>query len=228
MKNKNAMIEKPKFLKPVLVCFILTVTSALYSADWSKEKEKDGITVFMRDVAGSNYREFRAQMTVNSSLSALVAVLDDTESYCNWIYKCLNASLLNKKQTSETDIRYIHTILDFSMLSSKRDTITRSVLTQNKETKTIDISLLGVPSFLPVSDDIVRIKKLTGFWKIEPKDSDIVEVTYQLHLEPGGNMTSWLVNSTLEDIGFETLKKMREMIKSSKYKSSKFDHIKEP
>ncbi|MNO08734.1 hypothetical protein D3C81_2315520 [compost metagenome] len=51
---------------------------------------------------------------------------------------------------------------------------------------------------------------MDGLWKLVPKGAGEVEVTYQVHTEPGGSVPSWLANSFVVDAPFNTLKAMRE------------------
>ena len=70
--------------------------------------------------------------------------------------------------------------------------------------------LEGGPAYLPEAAGYVRVAEVSGFWKLEPKGVGEVEVTYQLHTEPGGSVPSWLANSFVVDAPFNTLKAMRE------------------
>ncbi|MFO6080183.1 START domain-containing protein, partial [Pseudomonas aeruginosa] len=41
----------------------------------------------------------------------------------------------------------------------------------------------------------IRVPKLVGEWKLQPKGQGVTEVTYQVETEPGGSIPSWLANS---------------------------------
>jgi hypothetical protein len=54
------------------------------------------------------------------------------------------------------------------------------------------------------------VAQVDGFWKFTPKGADQIEVTYQVHTEPGGDVPSWLANKFVVDAPFNTLKALRE------------------
>jgi len=55
----------------------------------------------------------------------------------------------------------------------------------------------------------------------------MVEVLYQVHSEPGGNLPSWLVNSIVVSQPFYTLVKMKKMITRPKYRNAEYEFIKD-
>ena len=70
-----------------------------------------------------------------------------------------------------------------------RDAITLNVISQNQVTLVVTIGISGVPDFVPTKPGLVRVEKLKGFWQFSPLENGIVEVVYQVHNEPGGNLS---------------------------------------
>ncbi|MNT73268.1 hypothetical protein D3C72_2119520 [compost metagenome] len=68
--------------------------------------------------------------------------------------------------------------------------------------------LEGVPKYLPEEKGFVRVAKVDGFWKLQPKDGG-TEVTYQVHTEPGGSVPSMVANKFVVDAPFNTLKALK-------------------
>ncbi len=56
----------------------------------------------------------------------------------------------------------------------------------------------------------MRVTQVDGFWKFTPKGAGQIEVTYQVHTEPGGDVPSWLANKFVVDAPFNTLKALKE------------------
>ena len=69
--------------------------------------------------------------------------------------------------------------------------------------------LEGVPKYIPEEKGFVRVAKVDGFWKFVPK-GDQIEVTYQVHTEPGGSVPSMVANKFVVDAPFNTLKALKE------------------
>ena len=69
----------------------------------------------------------------------------------------------------------------------------------------------GQPQYLPLDKDHTRVASLQGFWRFVPQGDGKVEVTYQVHTEPGGSVPSWLANSFVVDAPFNTLSGLRTL-----------------
>ena len=59
----------------------------------------------------------------------------------------------------------------------------------------------------------VRITLINGFYLIEKIGTKHYRITYQIHSEPNGNIPSWLVNSMLVNMPFDTLDNLRTLLK---------------
>lgn len=65
------------------------------------------------------------------------------------------------------------------------------------------------PDYLPAVEGYVRVTRVDGFWQFTPLD-DKTEVTYQVHMDPGGSVPSWLANKFVVEAPFNTLRALRE------------------
>jgi len=82
-----------------------------------------------------------------------------------------------------------------------------------------------VPDFVPEKKGVVRIKNSTGKWVITPGGSGQVKVEYSLHVDPGGNIPSWLVNMFAAEGPVQEFKKLRIQVQKAAYKNMNFTFI---
>jgi len=61
---------------------------------WDLAKEGHGIQVSTRKVSGSKFKEYKGIMTVEASLSSLVALVNDVPAYPKWIDTCKEGKIL--------------------------------------------------------------------------------------------------------------------------------------
>ena len=205
---------------------MLLIITPAYSQEnsWERVKNGSGIEIYTRSVPGSAIKEFRAVTVVQGSLSAVLAMLDDTGSYPRWMYRCTEASLLSKKDVYE---RITYNVTSSPWPVADRDITVKSVISQNKKTLVVTVSLTGLPGYIPVKPGKVRMVKLNGYWMFEPLGNGRVRVTYRLHSEPGGTVPDSLVNSSLVDIPYNTLYNMQRMVQQSPYKEAVYKEITE-
>ncbi len=178
----------------LFLCKILFVSPSLLA--WELVKEHDGISVYTRDVDGSPIKAFKAVTTVQSTLTALVALLEDTQAGPDWLYSCLSLQQIHSDSPTKA---YNYTINDLPWPVKDRDVIIYSELEQDPNTLSVGITMKGLPHYLPENKDYVRVPYLTGEWTIVPVKNDTIEVNYTAHIEPGGNLPDWLVNTLLVD-----------------------------
>ena len=206
----------------VLLILPTAILPSIAENQWERVKSSNTIEVFVRPVSGSAIKEFRAVTEVQSSISAILALLDDTGSYTKWMHRCSEAKLLYEKNVYE---RITYNVTSSPWPVEDRDIAVKSVISQNKKTLTVTITLTGLPGYVPAKPKKVRIAKLNGYWMLEPLGAGRLRVTYRLHSEPGGSVPEALVNSSLVDIPYNTLHNLKKMVNQSPYKDAKYDEI---
>jgi len=196
------------------------------AAEWHLAKDDKGyqIRVFTRDVAGSDLKEFRGEMLLHSRLSALVALVEDTRRGPDWIFQCRALEVIESYSAQD---KLLYMVTEAPWPVSDRDSVFFSHLSQSAENGTVRIDMEARPDAFPLSDDLLRISTMRGFWEFVPLGRGAVQVIYQVHAEPGGGIPSWLANSVVIDNPYYTLQKMAELVKSAPYRNAEVDHIRE-
>ena len=212
----------------IVVGFLVALSALGTWADeavWEEALEEDGIQVYLRDVSGSKFKEYRGVMYVEASLSCLVSLVEDKEAAPQWLHYCQEARILKR----ESDlVSYTYSVSGLPWPIRDRDMVFVNRLVQDDDTKAVTIFSEAVPDYVPEEPKLVRIRELRGFWKFTPQEDGGVEVVYQLHSEPGGGLPGWLANLGVVQQPFNTLKKMREYAKRSEYQTATLSYIQEP
>ena len=218
MKTKKLRVSAGILL---LLLFIF-ISAQGQENQWERVKNKNNIEVYTRPVHGSAIKEFRGVMVIKSSLSSVLTMYDDTASYTRWMYRCTRAELLLKKNDYE---RITYTVTSSPWPVEDRDIAVKSIVSQNKKSGVVTITLSGIPGYIPKKNGKVRMTSLYGYWMLEPLGKGWIRVTYRLHSEPGGSIPDSLVNSSLVDIPYNSLYNMRRMVMQPPYKESSYKGI---
>lgn len=205
----------------VLLCGLFAPS---LSFAWELEKDEDGIRVYTREVSGSDFREYKGVTRVKATLTALVALATDAGACPTYVETCTEGKLLQKVSDTE---RYVYTYNDAPWPVADRDACVHNVITQDPYRKTVHIKMTAAPGKAEEKEDVVRIMELDAEWRFTPIDKNTTEVFYRVKTEPGGDLPAWLVNSVIVDQPFETLSKMKKIIKSPQYRFAKVPFIKE-
>lgn len=197
-----------RLLLSLMLCGFVIVNS-LVAQDWQLEKDKEGIQVFTRKVEGYAIKEYKAIITLKTTVTKLTNLLKDHENLKSWFVKCPISQRLKKVSEDEY---YVYFLNDAPWPVSDRDNITKMsfVLLDNG---TQLVHLKGVPDYLPKKPEIVRLPRMQAKWMFEPVANGMVKVTQQVLADLGGKVPGWLVNFAIVEAPFETLCNLRKEIK---------------
>lgn len=193
------------FKRIALLCGMgVLLAPAAWAENWQVAKDKDGITVSLSEVAGSQYKAYRGVTVIKAPLAKVKALQEDVAGACAWIHECESQKLLKH----EGDQAWTYSRFNTPPLVTPRDSVMLVTTTQQADGSLLR-TLEEKPDYLPAEKGFVRVAKVEGFWKLVPK-GDSTEVTYQVHTEPGGSVPSWLANKFVVDAPFNTLQALRE------------------
>ena len=206
-----------------LLCSFLSLCCFSQST-WTIKKEEDGIALYTRTAAKSSLKEMKAVFYVKTSLSSIIALIDDRENYSQWVYKCGKSAIL--KKISETNQVHYQTVIVPWPLDNRDFVITTS-LSQDETTKVITIKSSEIPNFIPNVKGFVRIQLLEASWILTPLKDGIVEIEYRLLVNPSGAIPAWVANLVVTDGPFNTMVNFKEWVMKPKYQAAKVSFIKE-
>ncbi len=195
------------------------------SDDWKLKKYENGIAVYNRHEENSAFKELKAVTQIKTSLSSVVALLKDWDTYPQWVYRCGVSSTL--KKMSETELIHYQTV-DAPWPVDSRDFVVKIKITQDPETKTIKQTATCMAEFIPKQKGYIRITEFKAAWTLTPLKNGVVNVEYQLLVNPGGVVPAWIVNMAAIDGPYETTLNLKKWVMKEKYQKAKFDFIEEP
>ncbi|MNP37307.1 START domain protein [compost metagenome] len=140
---------------------------------------------------------------IKAPLAKVRALQEDVVGACAWIHECKSQKLLK----TEGNQSWTYTQFNTPWPVTPRDSILHVTTTEEAD-GSLTRKLEGVPKYLPEEKGFVRVAKVQGFWKLQPKDGG-TEVTYQVHTEPGGSVPSMVANKFVVDAPFNTLKALK-------------------
>jgi len=192
--------------------------------EWHKKKNHKGIEVYSRKTANSEFRELKSIMYLKTSLNSIVALINDRDSYPQWVYKCGEAKTI--KRLSDAELIHYQTVVA-PWPAEDRDFIVNVKMTQDPKTKVIVMKSTGNPHYIPDTPNHVRITEFSASWTLIPLKDGTIQLVYQLMVHPGGYVPAWLVNMAAIDGPFETMLKMKDWVFKEKYQKAKSTLVKE-
>lgn len=182
-------------------------------SDWDLVKEEGTIEVFTRNNEDTNLKEIRITLTLESSIAAIEALLNDVPLYTSWVYKCSDSKELETVHSNEF---YYYIVLDFPFPLSDRDLVVHSQHRIDEQTGVYYSHSSASPTgLIEEQEDFVRINLFESSWTITPLKDGVVYIDYQAISGPGGDIPIWLVNLAITKGPLETMKQFVELAQST-------------
>ncbi|MBT8447014.1 MAG: START domain-containing protein [Gammaproteobacteria bacterium] len=193
---------------------------------WRPIREGEKISVYKRDVEDSKFDESLAQTAINVRLSALVALIMDGDSLEQWIDTVKESRQLEVLSPTEV---YNYTVSGAPWPVKDRDAVVLTRAAQDSESLVVTITSSAKPEHIPERDGTVRVPFVESTWTLVPQPDGSVEVNYQVHNDPGGEIPTWLINSLASDQPYKTLENLhRFFADDNDYSDAMLPFIQEP
>ncbi|MBJ19709.1 MAG: START domain-containing protein [bacterium] len=194
-----------RILLSALAIGVLASNPGFATAEWTLDKQENGIDVYTRAVAGSGVKAFKGTAEFEGDVDAVLRVLGDSDGFKNWFPNTPESKLLSR----EGSVSYQYSVMAAPWPVSDRDNVLRTVMERDEETGIVDIQMTAAPDYYPEQANRVRVRMANGSWKLEPLGGGKIQVTFTMHLEPGGGIPKWLINARVVATPFEALSNLR-------------------
>ena len=211
----------PRFFWSFTLIAVLSSFAISGNTDWKETKKEEDITVYLRNVSHSKFKEVKCVTKVKSNLTGIVALMLDEKAATEWIYKIEKSELLEK--LNETAYVYYSV---FDVPGKNRDVIALTKIEQDAGSKVVTIKTESWHDYNPAAKGLIRVEVVKGSTTLIPLGNGEVEIIQKMHTEPGGWVPAWIVNMFLDSGPIETFTKFKEVL--PRYQSAQLDFIQEP
>ena len=218
-------MPKTAILASVLPFLLFFMFQAIRAEDtWQKVLtcSDEDILVYTKTAPDFPIKAARGKTVARASLSALVTLIADVDSYPEWMHNVAYAKVL--VQFNET-ARLIYTVQQTPWPLADRDIVSYAQLRQNPDTGQILIETEARPDDYPIQKEYVRVPKMLSRWQLIPKEECLTEVVYDIYADPGGKIPAHIANTCVIDTPLYTLKGLRRMVEKPKYREASIDFI---
>jgi len=202
-----------KALNGWIVGLLILLVSPVAQA-WEHQDTESGVAVYTKDTPGSDIDTVKGVVTIPYATDDVHRVLENVSRYKRFMKDLKRARLLKQQDMRDGRvIGWIYQRLEFSALDD-RDLVIRAVTTKAETPRGNQylVKFKAVTNFGPKPlPNVIRITTLTGTWKLKPiQGGKKTRVTYIRHIEMGGSVPDFLVNSGVKESMMFTLKALRK------------------
>jgi hypothetical protein len=193
--------------------FFLIFISCFATADtWSLANESNEVQIYTKKKT-SGLLEIKATTEVKATPEAFINLLKDTAIGPEWIENAISVEVLS---SPEPNIMIVQTLLNAPWPLKKRDMITQSLTSYDKNSGVISLIISDKSDYAPKLKNRTRMKNISGQWTLKPNTMG-TQITYQGTGEAGGIIPTWLSNKILINSTMKSFENMRKKVIEDKY-----------
>jgi len=199
-----------------ITCLILLSifpVSGQEQAGWKLKREKDGITIYVREQAGSLLKEYKAKAVISHPIHHVFGFLSDLKRHPEWVFRCTGLTIIENQGGQH--IKY-HTTYDIPWPLKDRDLTVIAVFTHHEGGKKIESMSEDMLLDYPLEEGVIRMPGYREWVLLEEIDSMNTLFIAEGYADPGGSVPAWLVNMFLVDGIYDSVVKVREILNSNK------------
>jgi hypothetical protein len=199
-------------VKNIWIYLLVCLTHIAFAQQtWQLQKNDNGIKVFTSESTISSVKAVKVEIEFNQPIEKIAAAIMNVASYKNWIYGCIESTLISQPNDSELTYRHV---TGAPWPFEDRDQVSKFIKRTNKTTGQISITS-SIQSGYPEQKGYVRIKHSTASWVLIPQKNGTVKATYNLSFDPGGNIPSWLMNLFITDGPYQSFSNLKKLLEHS-------------
>jgi len=193
-----------------LLLFVTLFSESSGQYKWKLEKDRDGIKVFVSDVAGSGFKAVKVECTLNGTYEKLISILSNVTRNDEWVYNS-KTNIVVSQNTAHDFVYYTETHLPWPV--NNRDVVIHLRIQTDNLPHSLTVTGRARQSVLPELPGIVRMKHYVANWKVTMPTSNTIRIEYVMEIDPGGSLPSWLANMFVDKGPYETFKNLAERLK---------------
>lgn len=192
-----------------LIFAALVALSSLLQDNWELKKEKDGIKVYLASSDDTKIKKFKVETFVKATPQEIANAVVDLDNNYKWFLNVKKAKLLKRLGPKEFVFKQI---IEVPFPFKDREVITYCGV-QNLAGGVIRIDLKENNTFIPKTEEYVRMTISRGYWLLTPSGHG-TSVEYSFLADPGGNIPPWLANKFIVGNPIKTINGLREYLNS--------------
>ncbi len=212
-------------MRSLVAALVFSVSGSAIAADWQLDVDEGDIKLYTRQGENSPMKSYRVVTKIKSSLSPLVAFLNDEKQFPDWMDKVSEVEKIRDISDKE---KLVYQVIDAPWPAKDQDSVLYSKWSQDPKTLTVTKTIMAEPMYMEARDNRRRHKFYSAEWQLTPGDKGMVEVVYTAEIDPGvGEVKAWMEEMLAYQMPFNTLRNLRKA-NLGQYENVSLAFIQEP
>ena len=199
---------------------IIIVLTLMFSAvisdaggQWQLIVERDGITLYAREVSGHSEMQFKGVCTVSQPLVSVISLLSDTASYPRWFFRCIEANKIPTQNPSEFHF-FLYVAIDTPWPFTDRDVLYKTEVKIDFASGKVVIQSIALETpLIPLKRQYVRITDSEQQWILERISVDRTRITFINRTNAAGPFADFISNPGIRETMIHSLTNLIKILK---------------
>ncbi len=188
--------------------------STTNDSGWRFASDKGGVSVWFRPFPSSSVNEVRGEAVFDVSAEALFAVLGDIDSYA----EIMPPTAVSKRLVDGVGSRSYYIEIDPPVVS-RRYYCMNVVFSRPRGDQFVSEWRMWSQGCTPRKSSLVPMADNSGRWRLSALGPLRTKVEFQAHMDPGGQIPTWMVNRATVGQISETFASLRRAALLPRYAS---------
>jgi hypothetical protein len=168
---------------------------------WHQVSQTQNLTVWARDVPGSQVKELKAAGLVDARPAAVFAVLHDLGRFSETMPYTKVSRVLEADPAGR--VTYLYSVIEAPVIANRdytlKVTAEKAPSPDDPTAKIVWETANGHPKAPPPQQGLVRLGTVNGSWELKPFSIDRTFAVYHVYSDPGGALPAFVVNQVNSD-----------------------------
>jgi len=185
----------------------------------TKNDRLRNIKTYARLEDGKQYRSFKVEAVLDSSVEALAHVLLDFNGYTRWYWKTRESRLIQQRSPTEFIIYMVH---EAPYGLPDRDAVLQGIVEpQTKTKRSLTLKVSALPNHLPVKPPLVRMPAEDMNVKFSPLPNGKIQLEAEGYFDAGGTVPVWAANFVQRSAPYSVVLGLQRMVSLDEYRKAK-------
>jgi len=218
-----------RFIALFLLMIFVVISSPVYAEDdiddlrtklgneWMlmKNDRLRNIKTYARLEDGKQYRSFKIEATLDSSVESLTRVLLDFDNYTKWYWKTRESRLV--KQTSGTEF-IVYMVHEAPYGLPDRDAVLHGIVEpQTKNKRYVTLRVNALPDFMVEKPPLVRMPAQDMLVKFSPLPKGKIQLEAEGYFDAGGTVPVWAANFVQRSAPYSVILGLQRMVERDQH-----------